>query len=131
MTITLRNLLFGVVGTLSVLLLIVATMTASDAWRQRAVADHVVENNATTDLLLQSGRYLLEERDGVSAALALANAASPQALAAIGEIRAKAVQALQEAMREMEGDEHVLSTDARRWLDTLGVARDAVGSLRP
>ena len=65
MTFSLRNLLFGVVGTLSVLLLIVAAMIATDAWRQRAVADHVVENNATTDLLLQSGRYLLEEREDV------------------------------------------------------------------
>lgn len=62
-SLSLRKLLFFVVGTLSILVMVLSGMSAFDAWDQRAIAEEVVEDNELTDSLLTAGRLLIEERD--------------------------------------------------------------------
>ncbi len=71
---SLRTLLFGVIGTLSLLLLAVAGMSAFESWQELETASDVADENAVADSLLESGRYLIEERDLTVTALQASDA---------------------------------------------------------
>ncbi len=51
-TLSLRNLLFGVIGALSLLLLIVSGMSAFESWQELETASDVADDNSITDSLL-------------------------------------------------------------------------------
>ena len=86
---TLKQLLFTVVGALSVLLLFVAGMSAKEAMDQRAIALEVAETVADTEVLLDSTMLLVEERDIVGAALTAPGAVHPDDIAKMRENRAE------------------------------------------
>lgn len=95
---TLRNLLFGVLGPLGLLLAVVAGLSANDAWRDRATATAVAGSNADTDLLLVASHYLIEERDSAYVALVSPDAAVG-ATTGLAAARQKADAALAEAQQ--------------------------------
>ncbi len=95
---SLRNLLFAVIGALSLLLVVVAGKSALDAWKGNEIASEVVTDNALTDLLLKSGHFLIEERDRTAAALHTLDGASARGKAGLSELRSKADAALKQAL---------------------------------
>ena len=85
MTLTLKQLLFAVVGALSALLLFVAGMSASEALDNRDVALEVAESVSDTEMLLDSAMLLVEERDLVRVALTAPGAIHAEDIAAMQE----------------------------------------------
>ncbi len=98
---TLRRLIFAVVGSLSLFLGIVASMTANDAWEQRSAAHAVSRSNQVTDELLVATRHLIEERDLASVFLQASGAFDGGAKSSLVENRRLADEAL------LEGLEHL------------------------
>jgi methyl-accepting chemotaxis protein len=85
MTLTLKQLLFTVVGALSALLLLLAGMSAREALDKRNIALAVAETVADTEVLLDSTMLLVGERDFVAVALTAPGAVNPEDIAAMKE----------------------------------------------
>ena len=115
-TLSLRNLLFGVIGTLSLLLLTVAGMMAFDAWQDRETANDVVADNAITDKLLESGRYLIAERDTAAAALQTIDSSAGFSASGLAEIRNKADTAWKTALDGLRAEHEFAGKDRPRSL---------------
>jgi methyl-accepting chemotaxis protein len=100
---TLRQLIFAVVGTLSLFLVIVAGMSASDAWQNRWAAKAVDRSNQMTDRLLQATRHLIEERDLASIFLQAGDAFDTGATSTLIEARRLGDSALLGALEHLHG----------------------------
>ncbi len=98
---TLKQLLFAVVGALSVLLLFVAGMSASEALDQRNVALEVAETVADTGMMLDSAMLLIEERDIVGVALTAPGAIHTDDITAMKKNRAESVLGFAESLEHI------------------------------
>ncbi len=107
---TIRNLLFGIVGVLGLLLVAVTGFAAREAQQDRGAARHATEINRIGDLLLTSSRYLIEERDRVVIALRASRPATSETHQDLQRIREKAdgaiVQALDAMRQKKRGRAH-------------------------
>jgi methyl-accepting chemotaxis protein len=95
---TIRNLLFSIVGALGLLLVFVTGIAAVEAYRERGAAQHVIEINRIGDLLLTSSRNLIEERDRVAIALRTSRPATATFLEELHRIRENAGGAMKQAL---------------------------------
>ena len=66
---SLRNILFSVIGALTLMLLAVAAMTAAEAWHDKGIADDVVASGELNERLLSGAMHLVKERDATYLAL--------------------------------------------------------------
>jgi methyl-accepting chemotaxis protein len=98
---TLRQLIFAVVGTLSAFLVIVAGVSASDAWRNRSAATAVDRSNQITDVLLAATRDLIEERDLASILLQAPDMSDASTRAVLVKTRRAADSALLGALEQV------------------------------
>ncbi len=99
---TIRNLLFSIVGILSVLLVIVTTVSATRAFIERETARQVIALNGVGDLLLASGRHLIEERDNAVMALQADSGAVASNRDEALEQRGHALALLEEALDKLQ-----------------------------
>ena len=60
---SLRIILFTVIGALAIMLLVIAGLSARHAWQQNRIADEVVSSSRVAALLLEGARRVLAERD--------------------------------------------------------------------
>ena len=127
-TLSLRNLLFGVIGTLSLLLLTVAGMSAFESWQELETASDVVDDNSVTDSLLESGRYLIEERDITVTALQASDAGTTLWRADLAESRTNVDQSVKNALAQVSGQHEFAEKD--RHLDQVEGAYSRITQLR-
>lgn len=98
---TIRFLLFGVVGILGGLLVIVAGMSAKDALNAWNIAEEVAEVNADSDSFLEVREHLVLERDVIRLSLISEDAVPARVRDEVVKHRGKVDSALE------EGIEHV------------------------
>ena len=110
---TLRQLIFAVVGTLSLFLVIVAGMSASEAWTKRGAATAVNRSNQITDVLLAATRDLIEERDLASILLQAPDMSDASTRAALVETRGAADSALLGALEQVRSSLAFAERDER------------------
>ena len=127
---TIRMQLLGVMGMLGLLLLGLAGMSAGDAWRQRSAASMVSESSTHADLLLESARYLIEERDATRLALSSDAAARRQLLAQARTNRDKARTSLESAIGLISGHGTHASAAVGRILEQVRAGGAEIDRLR-
>ena len=125
---SLRNLLFGVVGTLGILLAFNAGRGAVESYLQRSVAVEEIRIAAVADMLIESINQQIRERGGVYGLLQAAEAAPAGSLALIGAIRNKGDTLLGDALKllAMEHD----FPDKARLVAAVEAARRTTGRMR-
>ena len=125
---SLRNLLFGVVGTLGILLAFNAGRGAVESYLQRSVAVEEIRIAAVADMLIESINQQIRERGGVYGLLQAAEAAPAGSLALIGAIRNQGDTLLGDALKllAMEHD----FPDKARLVAAVEAARRTTGRMR-
>jgi len=99
---TLRTMLFAVLGMLGGLLLAVTGILANGAWSDRTVALNVVETNTDADMILRAERFLVTERDATALAIASAEVDRPRLSRTAQEARQKSQDLLSNALKIVE-----------------------------
>ncbi|MCK5623063.1 MAG: HAMP domain-containing protein, partial [Alphaproteobacteria bacterium] len=128
---TLRNLLFGVLATLSLLLVGIAGMSANEAWRQLKIAEEVEDSNRDADMLLRASAHLIGERDLIRVALAAPGSVSRDRLDVIRDRRAETGRLVEKALdfiaeeRVFEGRERAIAETAESFEQLAGLRRQA------
>jgi methyl-accepting chemotaxis protein len=125
---SIRNLLFCVVGVLGLLLVGVTGFFAKDAYDNRAAAQHVIEINRVSDFLLTGGRHFIEERDRVVIALQAPRPATAQDLEELRALRGKADALFDRALTMLGSEKHAHAS--RTLSQTVETLRAALGDLR-
>lgn len=100
---SLRKLLFLVLGMLGALLALAAGLAAGNAWQDRHTAQKVAGINASTDELLRGVLTLIEERDAAYFALVHSEPGDNQEMAAVTALRTEAEQHTAAFMAALNG----------------------------
>jgi signal transduction histidine kinase len=119
---SLRTLLFALVGAMGAMLTITLALNATSAWRAGALATLTFRSNTTADLLLSAAAHWAVERGITNGALSAEPSLKAEARSQIDERRKNADAALTEAAARLEDDKSPAVQALLREAD--GVLRD-------
>ncbi|MDQ1078346.1 methyl-accepting chemotaxis protein [Pseudoroseomonas cervicalis] len=127
---SLRAILYAVIGLLAALALSQALLGLRSALQQRDEAGLALEANATADLLLAAAGGWAAERGGTAMALGAEAPASPERRAALQQQRRTADAALAEARARLQATGQMADPAMARHAAGLATAEAAVAALR-
>ena len=119
---SLRTLLFALVGAMGAMLTITLALNATSAWRAGALATLTFRSNTTADLLLSAAAHWAVERGITNGALSAEPSLKAEARSQIDERRKNADAALTEAAARLEDDKSPAVQALLR--EAKGVLRD-------
>src|SRR6516164_2186299 len=119
---SLRTLLFALVGAMGVMLTVTLARNATSSWRAGALATLTSQSNATADLLLSAAAHWAVERGITNGVLSAEPPLKAEVRSQIDERRMKADAALTEAAARLEDDKSPAVQALLREAD--GVLRD-------
>jgi len=101
---SLRTLLFALVGAMGAMLTVTLALNATSAWRTGALATLTFQSNTTADLLLSAAAHWAVERGITNGALSAEQPLKAEVRSQIDEHRKEAGAALTEAAARLEDD---------------------------